>query len=124
MVIDHIGLPVADQARSREFYQTVLAPLGIRYLRDSGGWTGFGREGDTVPEFWIKRSDEFRPLHLAFLARSREQVRQFHRIALQLGATDAFAPRICGDYHPDFYAAMVLDPDGHRIEAVCHGAEA
>ena len=124
MVIDHVGLPVSDQARSERFYQALLTPLGIRRQRDSGGWSGFGRDGDKVPEFWIKRGEEFRPLHLAFLAQSREQVRQFHGAALALGAVSVFAPRLCDIYHPDFYAAMILDPDGHSIEAVCHGAGA
>ena len=86
------------------------------------GWAGFGRQGK--PEFWFgEHTEKQQPMHIAFLAESRDQVRAFHAAALAAGAKDNGAPGIREIYHPNYYGAFVLDLDGHNIEAVCHKPE-
>lgn len=119
MIIDHIGLAVGDYERSKAFYSKALAPLGIGLVMEVAGWAGFGRAGK--PELWFgpaKRKHE--PLHIAFAAESREAVRAFYAAAMTAGAKDNGPPGVRTIYHPDYYGAYVLDPDGHNIEAVCH----
>lgn len=122
MIIDHIGLAISDHAQSKEFYSKALAPLGIEEVMEMQGWSGFGR--DSKPEFWfgVGRAVQ-QPTHIAFSADNREQVRKFYEAALAAGGTDNGGPGIREDYHPDYYAAFVIDPDGHNIEAVCHKPE-
>jgi catechol 2,3-dioxygenase-like lactoylglutathione lyase family enzyme len=127
-IIDHITLVVGDYARSKAFYEKALAPLGIKPLMDFGKACGFGHE---KPEFWLgtgpasfQTSEHLRsitPTHVAFLARDRAEVDAFHTAALAAGGKDYGAPGVRAHYHPDYYAAFVLDPDGHDIEAVFHG---
>jgi predicted lactoylglutathione lyase len=64
------------------------------------------------------------PLHLAFTAENRQQVEAFYRAAMEGGGKDNGAPSLCPEYHPTYYAAFVIGPDGHNIEAVCHEPEA
>ena len=128
-ILDHVTLTVRDFARSREFYGLVLAPLGITEVMSFGEACGYGRSGK--PDFWIgtgpasfQTADQLRtitPTHLAFAARSREEVDAFHRAALAAGARDFGAPGVRAIYHPNYYGAFVLDLDGHNIEAVIHG---
>jgi len=119
MTIDHVGIQVRDLERSRVFYSRALAVLGITFIRDVGGWAGFGKDG--CEEFWIgTRPTTPQSTHVGFRAKTREQVEQFYAGALAAGGTSKSAPRLFPEYHPDFYAAMVLDPDGHNIEVVCH----
>lgn len=119
MPIDHVGVRVADLARSRRFYAAVLRPLGLVPLGDVHGWAGFGEGGRAV--FWCGVGPEPpQSTHLAFRVKSREQVRAFFDNALAQGATAKSAPALFPEYHADFYAAMVFDPDGHNIEVVCH----
>lgn len=126
MIIDHIGIPVSDYARSKGLYQRVLAPLGIELLMEYGEAAGFGRDGK--PDFWIgtpraleRASSDISPVHVAFKATSQELVDEFYRTALEAGARDNGAPGLRPVYHPGYYGAFVLDPDGHNIEAVHHG---
>lgn len=122
MIIDHLGLGVSDYERSKRFYSAALAPLGIELVKEVAGWAGFGAGGK--PEFWFGAGE--RPAastHVAFAAANREQVRQFHRAALAAGGRDNGAPGIRAIYHPNYYGAFVLDPDGHNVEAVCHRPE-
>jgi catechol 2,3-dioxygenase-like lactoylglutathione lyase family enzyme len=126
-MIDHITFGVSDFARSTRFYDQAFAPLGVKRLFDvpeefSGGapCTGYG---DDRPWFWIAEQDPTRgKLHVAIRAASRAAVNEFHRQALAAGGTDNGAPGLRPYYHPDYYGAFVLDPDGHNIEAVCHDA--
>jgi len=119
MIIDHIGYAVADSERSNEFYSKALAPLDIVKVMKVEGWTGFGRNGK--PEFWFGKGDLPQlPMHIAFSADSRKQVDHFYDAALASGGKDNGAPGIREIYHPNYYAAFVIDPDGHNIEAVCH----
>ncbi len=125
-MLDHIGLPVADFAASRSFYSKALAPLGISLQMEvtaeetgSHAHAGFGRDGK--PAFWIGSGAPLSPgLHVAFTAPDRASVDAFHAAALAAGARDNGAPGLRPHYHPHYYAAFVLDPDGHNIEAVCH----
>lgn len=120
-MIHHIDFTVTDFFRSREFYIRVLAPLGLSLLVDR--WrgrdlSGFGSAPD--PEFWIRQGPLLTPrFHVAFAARSRLAVDAFHEIALEAGGRDQGAPGLRPRYGEDYYAAYVLDPDGHNIEAVC-----
>jgi catechol 2,3-dioxygenase-like lactoylglutathione lyase family enzyme len=122
--LDHVGFAVADYPRSKAFYEAALAPLGVELLLEfSDAAAGFGRSGAARPSFFIEAHGE--PvrgrLHVAFAAESRKQVDAFHAAALAAGGTDNGAPGPRW-YHPDYYGAYVLDPDGHNIEAVCHDA--
>ena len=126
-MIDHIGLRVADLAASRDFYDAALAPLGITVQMEvteemtggHGAHLGFGRDG--MPFFWIGSGEGAGgPTHVAFVAPDRELVRAFHASAMRAGGRDNGAPGLRPDYHPNYYAAFVLDPDGNNIEAVCH----
>lgn len=129
MILDHIGFAVGSYETSKAFYAAALAPLGIVLVaevdqgEDPGAKAcGFGREGK--PEFWLgSEGRTSRPIHVCFLARSRAEVDAFHKAALAAGGRDNGPPGIRAHYHPDYYGAFVLDPDGHNIEAVCHKPE-
>ncbi|MBN1870323.1 MAG: VOC family protein [Candidatus Omnitrophica bacterium] len=118
-MIDHIGLAVSDQAKSKKFYIKALAPLGISEVKEMQGWSGFGKDGK--PEFWfgVGRGVQ-QPTHIAFSASNRKDVDAFYKAAMAAGGKDNGAPGIRKHYHPNYYAAFVFDPDGHNIEAVCH----
>lgn len=114
-MIAHTGLHVSDYARSRTFYLAVLKPLGYRNNMEFGDSAGFNDGKNT--DFWIHRTDRVVPSHLAFEARSREEVNAFHKAALAAGGKDNGAPGY-RDYSPGYYAGFAYDPDGHNIEAV------
>jgi len=119
MAIDHVGIQVSDLEKSRLFYTRALAPLGIRFIREVGGYLGFGM--DEYPEFWLGvQQSTPQGTHVGFLAPDRETVRRYFEAAVAAGGTVRSAPKVFDVYHPHFYAAMVLDPDGHNIEVVCH----
>jgi catechol 2,3-dioxygenase-like lactoylglutathione lyase family enzyme len=124
-MIDHIGLGVFDYERSKAFYLAALAPLGYELfmeMTEAGPYAGFGVGGK--PDFWIgKRSSSTAGAHVAFLAPDRATVRAFHEAALAAGARDNGPPGLRPEYHPTYYGAFVLDPDGHNVEAVCHQPE-
>ena len=112
-LIDHVHLRVADLGASIRFYREVLDVLGIPH--ESGdGWF----QADEL--FLSQDHPPTQKLHLAFQAHDRETVQRFHAAALSAGGTDNGAP---GErrYHPGYYAAFVLDPDGNNVEAVHHG---
>jgi catechol 2,3-dioxygenase-like lactoylglutathione lyase family enzyme len=122
MIIDHIGFAVSDYDRSKEFFCKALAPLGIELVMEYQGWAGLGKAGK--PELWFgAHSESQRSMHLAFLAENRAQVRAFYAAALAAGASDNGPPGIREYYHPNYYGAFVIGPDGHNIEAVCHQPE-
>lgn len=122
MIFDHIGFSVESFARSRAFYEKALAPLGIGIVMEGNGWAMMGRDGR--PQFWFGEDDgKAGPIHVAFAARDRAQVRAFHEAALAAGGADNGAPGLRPEYHPDYYGAFVFDPDGHNVEAVCHKPE-
>ncbi|WP_226647088.1 VOC family protein [Microbulbifer variabilis] len=118
-MLDHIRIPVGDFARSREFYRQALACLGYELVMEFDHSAGFGWADK--PEFWIRDDGPSNAqLHIAFRAEEREVVRDFYRAALAAGGTDNGVPDIYEEYHPDYYAAYVLDPDGNNLEVVCH----
>ncbi len=122
MILDHIGLSVSDVEASKRFFSAALAPLGISVVKEVRGWVGLGREGR--PQFWFGPGAAANgPMHLAFSADDRAQVRAFHAAALKAGGRDNGAPGLREIYHPDYYGAFVIGPDGHNVEAVCHQAE-
>ncbi|NHZ36254.1 VOC family protein [Massilia rubra] len=119
MIIDHLGIAVSNSEHAKTFFTKALAPLGITIITEVKGWIGMGKQ--SKPEFWFgEHSATQSPMHIAFAAGSREQVRQFYAAALEAGAKDNGAPGIRAHYHPDYYGAFVIGPDGHNIEAVCH----
>jgi len=123
-MLDHIGLAVRDLAKSRAFYEAALAPLGITVLQvidqnEAGGTAVM--MGDSEPFFVF--ADNEQPgegTHVAFRASSREQVDRFYEAAMAAGGKDNGAPGIRAQYHANYYAAFVHDPDGINVEAVCH----
>ncbi len=119
-MIDHTGVNVEDFEASREFYAAALAPLGYEFLLEfHGAVAGFGEAGH--PDFWIGRGEANTPrVHVAFRADTRREVEVFYEAALGAGGQDNGAPGLRPQYHPDYYAAFVLDLDGHNVEAVCH----
>ena len=122
MILDHIGFNVSDLAASKGFYQAALSPLGIVAAAEGKGWVMLGRDGK--PQFWFGAFGASPgPIHIAFAAANRAQVREFHAAALQAGAKDNGAPGLRPEYHANYYGAFVIGPDGHNIEAVCHHAE-
>jgi catechol 2,3-dioxygenase-like lactoylglutathione lyase family enzyme len=127
-MIDHVGIEVSDLSRSRAFYEGALEPLGIGLLMEFEGAVGFGKETEQGPKpfFWIGARDRLvvSGAHVAFGVRDTEQVDAFHTAALACGGTDNGAPGLRPIYHPGYYGAFVLDPDGNNVEAVCHRAVA
>jgi catechol 2,3-dioxygenase-like lactoylglutathione lyase family enzyme len=119
-VIDHVNIGVEDLQASRAFYEQALAPLGYEVLMDMRYGVGFGREGK--PDFWISDRPSSAPLHVAFASPDRATVDAFHRAALAAGGRDNGPPGL-RDYHPSYYGAFVLDPEGNNVEAVSHRPE-
>ncbi|TNF91971.1 MAG: VOC family protein [Gammaproteobacteria bacterium] len=113
-MIAHTTLHVSDYMKSKAFYIQALSPLGYTNNMEEGEAAGFNDGKNT--DFWIIR-DEVVPTHVAFEAKSRQEVEAFYKAALDAGATDNGGPGY-RDYWPGYYAAFVYDPDGHNIEAV------
>lgn len=125
-MIDHTGVTVSDYSKSLAFYTAALGAIGIVKIMEipasvtgDTDVAGFGPPGKA--EFWIGRGTPNQPpIHIAFRVDSRAAVDAFYQAAIAVGARDNGAPGIRAYYHPDYYGAYVLDPDGHNIEAVCH----
>ena len=129
-MLDHVSLGVGDLAKSRAFYDAVLAPLGFHRRFDLDDASGYGPpEPHPLKEqalpFWIAEAPGGAPLngHVCFTAPSRAAVDAFHAAALAAGGRDNGKPGLRPRYHANYYAAFVCDPDGHRIEAVRHDKE-
>jgi catechol 2,3-dioxygenase-like lactoylglutathione lyase family enzyme len=126
-MIDHTGLNVSDPNKSRAFYEAALAPLGYAVLKEipaefTGGKVVFGMGVAPKPDFWVAEGAPNAPrIHIAFRADSRAQVDAFYRAAMAAGGRDNGPPGTRPHYHANYYGAFVLDPDGHNVEAVCHG---
>jgi catechol 2,3-dioxygenase-like lactoylglutathione lyase family enzyme len=119
--LDHIGLDVSDYDASKAFFEQALAPLGIRCIMEPVPKVGgFGAE---FPFFWIGQRDRGPDsgTHVAFRTEDRETVDAFHAAAVAAGGRDNGSPGVREIYHPNYYGAFVLDPDGNNIEAVFHG---
>ncbi len=120
-VLDHLSIQCAQVGRSAAFYDAVLAPLGGTRVMEFGEVVGYGIP--PMPDFWIgpqQTGEGFREAHIAFEAPNRQAVRDFFAAALGEGAEVLHEPRLWPEYHPDYYGAVVRDPDGNNVEAVCH----
>jgi catechol 2,3-dioxygenase-like lactoylglutathione lyase family enzyme len=123
-VFDHVGLNVQDYAATRAFYEQALAPLGWKVVMAFDEWKAAGFGEADKPDFWISQREPYGTgTHVAFAAADRATVDAFHAAALAAGGTDNGAPGIREMYHPAYYGAFVLDPDGNNVEAVCHRPE-
>jgi catechol 2,3-dioxygenase-like lactoylglutathione lyase family enzyme len=120
-MFDHIGFRVRDLEASRKFYLAALGPLGVGVAMEGPYGVGLGRGGK--PSLWLSQGEPpVSPLHIALTAKNRAEVDAFHAAALAVGAKDNGAPGLRPHYHPNYYGAFAIDPDGHNIEAVCHSA--
>ncbi len=129
-MLDHLGFAVTDYRRSRDFYEHALTPLGYGVVMEvthemSGGYEGCGFGPPGKPAFWVGvgSGEPGRGMHIAFVARSRAEVDAFYAAAITAGGKDNGPPGLRAHYHPSYYGAFVIDPDGHNIEAVCHAPE-
>jgi catechol 2,3-dioxygenase-like lactoylglutathione lyase family enzyme len=121
-MFDHIVFGTRDYAASKAFFLKALEPIGMVVV--SEGPPGIELSADGKTSLCIRRIEE-RPahLHLAFVAKNRQQVEAFHRAALEAGGKDNGAPGLRPNYSGQYYAAFVIGPDGHNIEVVCHESE-
>jgi catechol 2,3-dioxygenase-like lactoylglutathione lyase family enzyme len=124
-MFDHVKFGVSDYEASKAFFLKALEPLGVTHATE---WPPNGVElsapGGKVSLCLYQSTEKPAHLHLAFTARTRQQVAAFFRAALEAGAQDNGAPGLRPHYHANYYAAFVIGPDGHNIEAVCHESEA
>jgi catechol 2,3-dioxygenase-like lactoylglutathione lyase family enzyme len=120
-MIAHTGLTVRDFNAAKRFYERALAPLGYTAKMEHGESAGFNDGKNT--DFWISRG-EAQPMHVAFEAKSKDEVEAFYRAALAAGGRDNGGPGYRRDYWPGYYAAFVHDPDGHNVEAVWYDYDA
>lgn len=122
-MLEHIALSVSDYKKSKEFYLKALKPIGyylVLEFENNVAGIGIGRK----PYFVIHGAGKTTPrVHVAFHAKTRSLVDAFYQAAIEAGGMDNGAPGIREKYHPNYYGAFVLDPDGHNIEVVCHEPE-
>jgi catechol 2,3-dioxygenase-like lactoylglutathione lyase family enzyme len=121
-MFDHIGFGVTNLAESKAFFLDALRPLGVAVAMEGPYGVGMGQ--NRKPSLWLHETKE-RPahLHLAFVAQNRRQVDEFYAAALAAGGKDNGPPGLRPHYHPNYYGAFVIGPDGHNVEAVCHTPE-
>jgi len=118
-MFDHVAFGVSDYEASKAFYLKALAPLGVVLVQENS--LGIELSGDGKTSLCFGQTDE-KPahLHIAFVAKDRQQVEAFYRAALEAGGKDNGGPGLRPKYHANYYAAFVIGPDGHNIEVVCH----
>jgi catechol 2,3-dioxygenase-like lactoylglutathione lyase family enzyme len=120
-MLDHIGIRTHQFDALVHFYEAALAPLGYSRLFAWEGGAGFGSKGSAA--LWIGATNtKATGIHIALSAANQAAVDAFHRAALGAGATDNGKPGLRAEYHANYYAAFVIDPDGNNLEAVCHVA--
>jgi catechol 2,3-dioxygenase-like lactoylglutathione lyase family enzyme len=119
--IDHLWVRVADRAASRAFYAAIAPHAGFEEVADLPDRTRYGR-GPGQGSFSLVDGAPTAPLHVAFPARDRAAVDAFHAAAVAAGHPDNGRPGERPAYHPGYYGAFVLDPDGHNVEVVDHGS--
>ena len=123
MVFDHIGFNVSNFTETKAFLTEALQPLGMVVTQEGEGWVMVGRLGEG--QLWFGSFGPCpKPIHVAFAAEDREQVRRFHAAAIAAGGRDNGPPGLRPHYHANYYGAFVIGPDGHNFEAVCHAPEA
>ena len=119
-MLDHVAIPVRDLDASRKFYEPLFEGLGAKFVTEWPGGTLFGTDDGMVA---LRQSEDVMPMHVAFRTTDRSAVDSFYETALAAGASDNGPPGIRSDYHENYYAAFVIDPDGHNVEAVSHRPE-
>jgi len=135
-MLDHIGIRPRDFESSQRFYDAALLPLGIVTVmevrpEESGGYRGVGYGNGGKPFFWLSGDSRHVPVdgsretgtHIAFAAENRAAVDSFYAAAMAHGGRDNGPPGVRAHYHPAYYAAFVIDPDGFNVEAVCQTPE-
>lgn len=126
-MFSHITVGTNDFERATVFYDAVMAILGHERFISGDGYMAYGQPSDN--QFWVLSPfDKAAAVpgngnHAAFLAPDRAAVRAFHEAALSHGGSDEGAPGLRPHYHPNYYGAYVRDPDGNKLQAVCHRAE-
>ena len=120
-MIDHLEIKVKNLEASKLFYQKTLAPLGYKIAFDIPQAVSFAepRNADPTGDFWLNVGQQ-EPEHFAFSAQNEEEVEAFYQAALAAGGKDNGAPGERSQYHPGYYAAYIIDPDGNNVEVVCH----
>lgn len=117
-MIAHAAIMVRDYDKAKEFYKKALAPLGYTMNMDHPEWKAGGYNDGKNTDFWINASGDFAKGHIAFEAKSKEEVQAFYDAALLAGGTDNGAPGYRKEYWAGYYAAFVHDEDGNNVEAV------
>ena len=119
-MIDHLEVAVSNLAASSAFYSGALVPLGYTQVVEREGLSGFGTDA-VAPDFWVRRGGPSQPLpHVAFRCDTRALVERCYEAALRSGGRTRVAPTLMSQVHPRYFAAQVLDPDGHNVEFACH----
>ena len=122
-MFDHVVFGVRDYEASKRFYLEALAPIGLAIVQENSLGVEMSADGKTSLCLGPTKETPAH-LHIAFVAANRQQVDAFHRAALAAGGKDNGGPGLRPKYHANYYAAFVIDPDGHNIELVCHEPEA
>lgn len=127
-MIDHVSISISNWEKTLRFYDQTLNELGYKRLMTFEDTNAAGYGTDNKPAFWIstqgKESETIgnaRGVHIAFLAPNVEAVQRWYEKCLELGGTDNGKPGPRPEYHPGYYGAFIIDPDGWRIEACFHG---
>jgi catechol 2,3-dioxygenase-like lactoylglutathione lyase family enzyme len=132
MALDHVSIGVTNVERAKTFYDAVLAPLHmapVMPVQIAGRLVGVGYGEPGKPSFWIQLPSNGQPasmgngVHVAFRAETRAAIDAFYLAALEHGGIEDGAPGLRTEYHPDYYAAFVRDPDGNKIEACSHAPD-
>jgi catechol 2,3-dioxygenase-like lactoylglutathione lyase family enzyme len=119
-MFDHVKIGVSNFEESKKFFLKALGPLGVVVAAEGEPSYGIELISDSKTSFILFQSGHKpAPLHLAFTASNRKQVDAFYRAALEAGGKDHGAPGVRPNYNANYYAAFVIGPDGHNIEAVC-----
>jgi len=123
-MLDHVSIPVREFERAAEFYDAVLATIGLKRTKEREGAIGYGTAVGLPPEFWILQQHDPNAarsgvgLHVSFRVRNRAEVHAFHTEAIARGGKDAGAPGVRPHYTAGFYGAFAYDLEGFKIEAV------
>lgn len=122
-MFDHVVFGVSDYEASKTFFLKALEPIGMAVVQENSLGIEMSSDGKTSLCLFATEEKPAR-LHLAFVAENRQQVDAFYRAALEAGGKDNGGPGLRPRYHANYYAAFVIDPDGHNVEVVCHKPEA
>lgn len=117
MNIDHIGFVVKNFKKSRDFYVAALAPLGLGIIGEGERWAMLGKNKCDI---WFgEEGNPTTSIHVAFVAENHDQVKEFYEAAIAAGGKDNGKPDYCTEYDANYFAAFVIDINGHNLEAVC-----